>query len=265
MLFQQNSTYRKISQKDGKEREQIFSYSKKIRLFSLKDRPEKKIFYDKELKMHFESERSYRTFKIEVVDVSVDFDKEFKKSQDLLRRLSYRYDWLEVERCSDGKITNIGNLDELRSNWSLLEQKIRKDYAGAIVDGHLVNISNQFADAAHFMSIFNQYKEYGLLFLEIPARSGHNWQGKRIINIDTHPFSPLMETITLIDENEKYKICSIKLEQCLDSPITLIEAAGELKWNKKCGMPQTVNAKVRYYYDETIINEWDFRTERIFE
>lgn len=265
MLFQQNNTYSKISKKNGKEREQIFSYSKKIRLSSLKDSTDKKIFYDKKLKMHFESVQSYRTFILEIVDVFVDFDKEFKKSEDFLRRLSYRYDWLQLERCSDGKITNIGNLEELRSNWLLLEQRTRKDYTGEFVDEYLVNISNQFTDNGHFKSIFNQYKEYGLLFMKIPDRPGSSWPGKRIINIDNHPDSSLLETVTLAGENEKYKTYAIKLEQNPDSLMTLIEAAGELKWNKRINMLQAVNVKIRYYYDKTIINEWDFNMERIYE
>jgi hypothetical protein len=202
---------------------------------------------------------------IEVMDAYMDFDKEFKKAQDFHRRLCYRYDWLQVERCSDGKITTIDNLDELRSKWLLLEERVKKDYTGAIVDKYLKNISTQFSEDDHFKNIFNQYKEFGLLFMGIPSVHNKNWYGKRVINMDNHPDSSLIETITLTHENEKCRTYNIELVQNPDSPITLMEAGGELDWNKKSNMPRMVNVKIRYCYDETIINEWDFKTERIFE
>lgn len=264
--FQQNSIYKKTSKKDGKELEQFFSYSRQIRLYNLNERPEKKIFYDKELNMHFESIQSYQNYKVEIVNVLLEFDREIRKAIDFHRRLNYRYDWLEFEKCNNnGKITNVGNLTEIRSNWLQLEQRIKKDYIGGITDKYLKNISKQFEEGKHFKDIFNQYREFGLLFMEIPSKHSNTWTGKRSINLDHNSAFSLIEITEFINEDKNYKTYTIKFEQPPESPINLLEAGGELKWNKRNNLPQAVNIKIKYCYDQTIINEWNFEIERVLE
>lgn len=265
MLFRQNNIYSKISESNRSEESQNFCYSRDIKLYSLNNNSEKKIYYDENLKMHFESIESFSNYELEILNVSVDFDREIQKAQDFHRRLGYMYDWLQVEKSSNGKIIDVRNLEQIRRNWELLKKRIKKDYVGSLVDNYLDRISEQFAKDRHFKDIFNQYYEFGLLYFNIPMHHRENWEACRIMKIDNHEDSLLKETITLMSEDENTKKYSVKFEKDTKSSINLIEYTGEISYDKKENAVQSANIRIKYFYDESIINEWYFSLQRVLE
>ena len=266
MFYLQTNTHSRIKTIDGRENRQRFQTVRQLKLYPLSNKAEREILYDKDLKIHFESFESYRSYEIEVVAVLVDFDREIRKAQDFRRRVNYKYDWIHAERCSNGKITNIGNLDELRSNWKVLKRTLQRDYIGIAVDNYLEKTSSQFSNDAHFEGIFTQYYEYGLLFPKIPNKHAPDWQGKRMIYLDTSHDSHVIEIVTLSEENEEFRIYNIAFEQNADNePVNLISFNGTLEWDKKDNLIQRCDITVKYAYDELIINEAHFNIERIVE
>ncbi|WP_163305238.1 MULTISPECIES: hypothetical protein [unclassified Dysgonomonas] len=216
--------------------------------------------------MHFESSNLYRNYEIEIVKVFVEFEGDLKKAQDFQRRLNYKYDWIQVEICNNGKITNIGNLEDIRSNWLLLRQKLQDDYAGASVKDCLDKLSNQFLDDDYFNNLFIRYYEYGLLFPTIPEKHTDTWQDKRIIYLDTFTESQMIETTTFFSENDEFKTYNLNItKEANNNHINLISANGQLERIKKDNLIQKCDVKVKYFYDESIINEWNFGLERIVE
>ncbi|WP_280647790.1 MULTISPECIES: hypothetical protein [unclassified Dysgonomonas] len=206
---------------------------------------------------------SYNTYEIEVIEPVMEFGSEIRKAEDFHRRLNYKYDWIHVERSSNGKITDVGNLKELRTNWNLLKERVERDYEGVAVDKYLNGISDRFVRDEHFKSIFSQYNEYGLLFPVVPKKHRNDWNMQRIITLDDNEKSELVETITFVNEDEEFRIYDLKLDRNETSSINIIESAGEIVLSKKDNLIESVDVSVKYFYDEIINNEWVFMLKRV--
>lgn len=259
----QTNTYSR-SKVDNTDSVQEFSYRRDLRVIPLKMKSNKKVFYNKELNMYFESPESFYSYEIEVEDVLVNIAKEFRKSQDFLRRLNYKYDWIHLEQSDNGKITGVSNLDELRKNWTNLKQRILQSYKGEAAESYLERISMDFEHDSHFKDIFSQYYEYGLLFSPIPESHGEEWKIQRLIKLDNTPETELLETLSFKDkhENTRRYILDWK-KRDLDSPIALKAAKGNIEY---CTLSKTIKkaeANIIFAYDDSIINEWNFRLDKI--
>jgi len=258
-MYLQTSAYKKIIKTGAQESEQDFCTQRYICIRPVSKRPENKIYYDASLKMHFESLETFNKYEIEVKDVKLQFDKQYHKAQDFLRRLNYKYDWVRVEQSSNGKITNIENIEELRTNWLLLKERVEKDYAGISVDQYLNGITDLFSEDDHFWRIFSQYNEYGLLFPDIPQSHDPNWNRVRTVYLDSNPKSRLCEVITSNGVEEKYRIYDVSLKQDVEnSLITIVDCVGMIQYDTMCNQLHFAEVKVKYTYDEYIINEYHY-------
>lgn len=259
----QTNTYSRSKVKDT-DSVQEFSYRRYLRVLPLKTKTDKKVFYNKELNMHFESPESFYSYEIEVEDVHVNMAKEFRKSQDFLRRLNYKYDWIHLEKNDNGKITGVSNLDELRKNWIKLKERILQHYKGEAAESYLEKVSVDFEYDNHFKDIFSQYYEYGLLYPPIPESHGEEWKIQRLIKLDNTPETKLMETLSFKDkqENTRRYILDWKKHDS-DSPIELKETEGSLEYCTLSNTLKKAEARIRFAYDDSIINEWKFRLDKI--
>lgn len=259
-MYLQTNTYKRIARDQRSEEE--FCTKRHICVSLMNKRAEKKIYYDKSLKVHFESPETFRTFEIEIKDIRLRLDKQYRKAQDFLSRLNYKYDWIQVEQNNNGNITGIENIEELRSNWLLLRKRLEKDYNGITVEQYLNNIANRFSEDTHFKDIFGQYNEYGLLFPNIPQKHRSNWTGMRNVYLDSNPKSKVCELLTLGNVDERYKTYNIYLKQDeQNSLITITDCIGILKYDVTHNRVHSADLRVKYNYDEYIINEYHYCIE----
>ncbi len=259
----QTNTYSRRTVKNA-DSVQDFSYRRYLRVIPLKMQTNKKVFYNKELNMHFESPESFYSYEIEVEDVHVDITKEFRKAHDFLRRLNYKYDWIQLEKNDNGKITGVSNLDELRKNWANLKERILCNYKGEAAESYLDKISADFEHDNHFKDIFSQYYEYGLLYPPIPESHGQEWETERLIKLDNTEETKLMEFLTFEDKQEntrRYRFDWKKHDP--DSPIELKEAKGNLEYCTLSNTIKKAEANFTFAYDDSIINKWNFKLEKI--
>lgn len=258
----QTNTYSRSTEKNL-DSVQEFSYRRYIRIIPLKTKTNKKVFYNKELNIHFESSESFYSYEIEVEDVHVNIAKEFRKSHDFLRRLNYKYDWIQLERCSNGEVTGVSNLSELRKNWTNLKERILQNYKGEVAESYLEKISVDFEHDNHFKEIFSQYYEYGLLYSPIPESHGQKLEIQRLIKLDNTPETKLIETLSFRDihENTRRYLLNWKKHD-LDSPIELKESKGHIEYCALSNTLKKAEAHITFAYDESIINKWDFQLEK---
>lgn len=259
----QTNTYSRNKVKET-DSVQVFSYRRHLRVIPLEKETYKKIFYNKEFNMYLESPESFHSYEIEVEDVFVSIAKEFRKAHDFLRRLNYKYDWIHLEKSNRGKITDVSNLDEVRKNWASLKERVQKDYKGEKTVFYLEKISDDFEDDKHFMDIFNQYYEYGLLYPPIPEKHDEGWSTERLIKLDNSPQTELLEKIIFRSkyENTRRYILTWKKPET-DSSIEIKEADGILEYCTISNTLKKAEVNIIFTYDDTIINKWNFRLRKI--
>lgn len=263
ITYKQTSTYTKRSSED-ENFQQKFCYVRLLKVLPLKTETIKKVIYNKELNMHFESPESYYMYEIEVDNVRMSLDKAFRKAQDFNTRLNYKYDWIKFEKSSYGKITKILNRDELRNNLNQIKKRLLLNYKGEEAKEYLEKLTTDFLNDQHFNSIFNQYYEYGLMFPPIPETHKSDWKKERLITLDKKPESTLLETIAFDHANDvsrKYILSWEKQEP--NSPLEIKQASGYIEYCRFSHRIQKSCVDITYTYDDSIINQWEFKLEKI--
>lgn len=260
MTYRQINQYTRTSRLGDKESVDMIRCTRRLRIIPLKTKSEKKLYYDKELKIQFESLESYRFYEIEVEEVLLKVSKNFRKATDFLRRLNYKYDWIQVEISNNGKIAEVNNLEKLRANWLELKASLLKNYSGKVVDDHLNSITKDFKNDKHFEDIFSQYSEYGLLFPPIPQKHNPQWRKSRSVKLDNKPDTGLVETISFAENVNELLLYNIELKNEESSQIIRIDdMRGSLIFCPDTLSVCNANIDITYSFDNIVSNQWNFR------
>lgn len=260
--IQTNSYRRKNS--DEKNFSEILLFKRILSVMPLNREPIKKTVYNKKMNAYLEIPVSFFSYEIEVKNVEVKLAREFRKSADLYRRLLYKYDWICVEKSSNGQFLSVTNSDEIRANWDKLRERILVDYHGDLVESYLEKISTDMADAGHFDMILNQYDEFGLLFPLVPQYAEEGSCRERHVRLDHRPDTDLLETTILMEtvgNVNRYNLTWGPRNEKTD--IRLGITSGSLEQNIQENMPERVEACIEFMYDDSIVNEWRFSLERV--
>lgn len=91
--------------------------------------------YDDELNIHLQDLSALsKVYEIETADFFVTASRRLKKAEEYIRRINYRYDWVQVKVNKAGRVLDILNKEELRERWPRLKAAIRKDYKGDVME-----------------------------------------------------------------------------------------------------------------------------------
>lgn len=97
-----------------------------------------------------------------------------------LKKIGSAFDEIEVEINDYGKIIKILNFEELRKRWEIIRAKLAVDNVGFVVESYLQGISNLLKEERKLISLFSDYKMFGLYFSSL-YRNSYDVERKRKI------------------------------------------------------------------------------------
>jgi len=220
------------------------------------------VFYDKELKMHFERESAVRyIYETETKEVEVFLSRPLAKSEDFTRRLFYRYDWLKLGVEASGKISDVENREELRQNWTELKDRISKDYRGGSVDNWLKYIGEVFNKKEGLYSALFQYLHFGLLFPGIPLQHGNEWQVTRPSGFSEYEREMFDSTLIYTGKEGDLRTYRISGTTREGSRTRLTVYEGKIRVPEDDLLPQTADVEVGFAWGQLNIG-WHFALRR---
>jgi len=228
----------------------------------LNRRSEKKIMYDSKLKMHFESDSlSSSVYEVETDNFYVTASGRLSKAADFIRRLNYRYDWIQIRVNNSGRITAVENIPELKMRWERLKKRVQKDYYGNVVTGHLRKLDKEFVTDNNILKSVCQYLFFGLLFPEIPLTHSDNWKNERKVEFSEYEGEDFIEQMHYAGKDKgmnHYRITGQTLES---SRLELIKYDGYL-WRKDEHISSwQVYMKIQYKRGKAV-RTWTFRLDQ---
>jgi len=187
-------------------------------------------FYSKEFKMYFEKPSAVKyIYEVETKDIVLSFVEPLKKSEEFIRRLFFRYDWIQIGVEASGKIISVGKAVEMEESRKGLKAALLEDYKGSRVENYLEAVDNEFMQNSALIPVLNQYLHFGLLFPCIPKTHNREWNHTRHVEISEYEkeiFEEKLVYTSLVDGLRNYTITGEKLP---DSKANLLEFAGEIK------------------------------------
>lgn len=93
-------------------------FQKTFRINLLHEEKKQTTHFDPELKIHFENKSdTLFTYEIETEWIVLSLCDRLEKAEDFIRRLNYRFDWIEPQINTTGHIIAIQNREELCTTW----------------------------------------------------------------------------------------------------------------------------------------------------
>ncbi len=229
----------------------------------LKVNDKQAVFYDKELKMHFEKPSAITyLYEVETEVLELSMARPVEKSEDFNRRLFYRYDWIQPHLNTIGEIIGIENQDELRQSWPELKKAILKDYMGYEVINYLKHIDKEFAPGKIPAALsFRQYLHFGLLFPKIPLNHGRDWNNKRTVELSEYEQEKFEELIIFQKTNDGLRTYSISGSKLEEGKSRLIEYEGKVIVPENEFFPLSTVIKIIFLWGQTTIS-WHFILSR---
>jgi hypothetical protein len=220
-------------------------------------------FYDSELKMNLIDEsKTSRIFEIEIDNMKASLCPRLKKAEDFIRRINYRYDWMQLKVRNDGKILFIVNRDELKSTWKELRESIEGDYSGYFVDEYIEDTNSWFQSDDNIREPIYQYFHFALLFPQIPLMHPARWSNKRKIEFSEYEkeyFDETIEFIEVKDDVREYKITGIKMTE---SKVEIKKYEGNIYCRINNLLVEKAEVKIDFSFSE-LINQWYFELNKI--
>jgi len=259
MRFELNAEFTVDEQYEDSEKN-IYNIEYGVKL--LKSNNEKAVIYDKELRMYFENTSGIRyIYEVETKEVKLSLARRIKKSGDFMRRLFYRYDWIQFCVNRRGQIYDIDNRKELGGTWSRLKKRIFKDYKGVMAERYIKRLDDDYAAGYEPERSINQYLHFGLLFPNIPFEHHNEWSNKRSIRCSEYETERFEENIIYqkTEDNMRYYSISGKIQP--ESNVNLIRYEGTVCVPEEDIFPVKTELKIEYTQGIRKIN-WDFELER---
>lgn len=217
---------------------------------------------DEELNIHLQDISALsKVYEIETADFFVTASQRLKKAQEYIRRINYRYDWIQVKVNKAGKVLDILNKEELKERWSRLKVAIRKDYKGDVMELGLTKIDKQLTCPEEMEARLSQYFYFGLLFPEIPQRHKDHWTHQRVIGFSDYENEMFNETITHTCNEENVRHYALSGDAFSDSHTTINSYEGSLCVRDNNIFPENATLKIEFERDH-ILNQWSFNLLR---
>lgn len=234
------------------------SFERLINVRFLREVGHDAVFYDKELNMYFQNTSAIaQVYEIETVDFFVKASGILSKAEEYIRRINYRYDWMQVKVNQSGKVMDILNKEELKERWLRLRTAIFKDYKGDVVEFGLSKIDKQFNDPNEIETCIAQYFYFGLLFPCIPQKHDEDWKNRRDIRFSDYENEIFDENITYTQTAEGNRYYKVTGTAYPDSETFLNCYSGSLCVSKDDTFPESADINIEFERDD-IINQWSF-------
>ena len=219
------------------------------------------IFYDPNLKMHFEnpSAIAYR-YEIEINNTTTLCGGELDKSADFIRRINYMYDWIQLKVSLSGNITAIENKEELKNQWKKIKSTLIKDYEGEAVDACLQKIDQRFAGEKKVWTEIYHYVNFGLLFPPIPHKHNSRWSQTRLIEFSEYEEESFEEQIIYEKTEKGLRHYRVIIQAREGSTTVLQQYAGQIIMAENSLLPVKTNIET-VFHKEGIANQWYFHIE----
>jgi hypothetical protein len=220
---------------------------------------EEGVHYDQELKLHFEApNKGHAIYEIETDQIQVLLSQRLKKAEDITRRIHYMYDWIQVYIGHNGKIHQLENMEELKTNWSELKALILNDYKGEQVNTYLNELTEIFQSEKTVLNAFYQYFHFGLLWTGIPKQHGSTWKSSRIVEWSEYEKEKFSEEITYLTTKNGYREYSISGKKLQDSDLLIKKYEGTLFQQENSVLVERADVEIVYCYED-YQNHWEFR------
>ena len=224
---------------------------------------EQAVLYSPELKMNFENiNKGSNLFEIETNNVQVDLCPRLKKAEDFIRRINYRYDWLQLRVRNDGKLASVPNRDEMKSTWKELRETLEGDYIGNAVEDFLKEADLWFQTDEHLHKPLYQYFYFALLFPQIPFKHNPKWENKRKIEFSEYEKEQFEETIKYVGTEKGIRQYRIFGNPFPESKVKIEKYEGTIYSPVNTLMVKKAEVEIRFCFSE-IINQWNFELNKI--
>jgi hypothetical protein len=101
-----------------------------------------------------------------------------------LKKIGSAFDEIEVEINDYGKIIKILNFEELGKRWEIIRAKLAIDNVGLVAESFMQNITNSLKEEHKIISLFSDYKMFGLYFSSLYRNSYAVERKRKIIDCD---------------------------------------------------------------------------------
>jgi len=219
--------------------------------------------YDKQLGMYFEAPNSIANFyEVETKYINLNLSPSLKKSENLNRKLFYRYDFIKLKVLGNGKVHSVLNADELKEVWKMLKSKIHEHHKGEVVDEYLLNIDKEMNTCEKILPALGQYNHFGLLFPSIPMQHSDKWEGERAVRFSPFEKEKFTEYCKVSGKEKRGTVYQITGDKLPESNTNLIEYSGTIikKTNELLPLKAFVKTVIER---EGLKAEWIFKLERV--
>jgi len=246
---------------DGISEENQFILTYAVRLVDIDENVA--IRQDKDLKIYYKEDAKiqYR-YEIETKDVQVSLAEAVKKSEDFIRRLFYRLDWVQICVEASGNVLSIGKIADMREAWKEIKESILTHYKGKVVVKRLEKIDNEFADGKALIFSRKQYLHFGLLFPCIPKKHYNDWSRVREVGFSEYENEMFEEHLAYSGKSNEIRNYYITGKTLPGSKTELLEFTGEIKTPENELFPASAN--VNFICNIGKINiKWHINLEKI--
>jgi len=215
---------------DGNDRTERYMYETDCVVELLKVNDRHAVFYDKELKMHFENKSAVTyLYGLEITDARLSFEGPSAKSEDFHRLLFFRYDGIRPHIDAGGKLIGIGNTGEAKQMWRKMRRKILSDYRGGYLETYLDLLEEEIENNRAFIGAMRRYLHFGLLFPHIPLEHPARWENKRIVEFSEYEREEFEEHTVYRETEENIRIYDLTGTSLPGSKSRLLEYQGEIR------------------------------------
>jgi len=216
--------------------------------------------YDPKIKLYFEDKSALRyLFEIDLKEIDVTTSEYLSKSADYLRRIQYRYDWIQPTLKENGKISSVENNKDLKITWERLKDKIRDTYKDNKIEEHFSEIDLEFDKEEAILPALYQYTHFGLLFPHIPQSHSEKWEQRRDIELSEYEKEKFTEKTDFVQlDGEGTRVYRITGEAKPDCQFTMNRYKGVVKIPQNELFPVHTEVAVEFQ-KEDIINKWYFK------
>jgi len=249
-----------IEEKDRDLEKNIYNLEYGVKLLEKND--DKAVIYDKSSGMYFENLSGITyVYEIETKKVDLSLTKRLVKGQDIIRRLFFRYDWIQLYVNRKGKITAIPNSNDLKNVWTRLRKRILKDYMGIAVENFLDRLDNDYQKGDEPVRAVNHHLHFGLLFPNIPFDHYKDWDNRRTIRFSEYESERFEESIVYKKTEDNLRYYTISGNILPESKTILSRYEGMVCVPIDDIFPEKANLHAEYTQGIRRI-EWNFTLER---
>lgn len=229
----------------------------------LNKRGQNATMYNAELNMHF-IDRSALTYQYEVEFLKNRLltSSRLEKSEDFIRKCSYRHDWSRLSINSKGQIVTIDNKEEMVERWKKLKSLLLNDYKGQAVNDYLTEIDSEFENTNKEWNVGSRYMGFGILFPQIPANHYEAWSNKRLVEVSEYEGEKFEEYISYEKTENDIRHYNVKGNHLANSSFIVSQFEGNISMSVNSFLPLTANIHVKYCNDD-IQCDWSFELNKI--